>query len=223
MRVFRGISVMNASGIVQQRTAHDFDRPLHVVSDRRKRKHASEEPKFMGGFFWTQLTSALRNSLVEMVRKEVAPARKIARGEKQSHDEEKLQRREEALQRQLINAVEKYAAALELFDQWSTQRVKTAAELNQALADLSEPEQLAELRRQIEMRIVGCGWTQFQTKWSFFANERTHTIAKLRSMLVDDILPHEKALNRMKKLPVQAAPPQLKSHACPQGPRYKGR
>ena len=38
MRFFRGISVLNASGIVQQRAAHDFDRPLHVVSDRRKRK-----------------------------------------------------------------------------------------------------------------------------------------------------------------------------------------
>jgi hypothetical protein len=38
MRTYRGISVLNTSGIVQQRTAHDFDRPLNVVSDRRKRK-----------------------------------------------------------------------------------------------------------------------------------------------------------------------------------------
>eukprot|EP00966_Prymnesium_polylepis_P257566 5950260-Prymnesium_polylepis.1 len=30
MRTFRGISVLNASGIVQQRAAHDFDRPLHI-------------------------------------------------------------------------------------------------------------------------------------------------------------------------------------------------
>ena len=41
MRYFRGISVHNASGIVQQRAAHDFDRPSNVVSDRRKRKTPS--------------------------------------------------------------------------------------------------------------------------------------------------------------------------------------
>ena len=40
MRTYRNISVLNTSGIVQQRTAHDFDRPLNVVSDRRKRKVA---------------------------------------------------------------------------------------------------------------------------------------------------------------------------------------
>eukprot|EP00966_Prymnesium_polylepis_P125508 2901719-Prymnesium_polylepis.2 len=45
MRTFRGISdsVLNASGIVQhERAAHDFDRLLHVVSDRRKRKATAE-------------------------------------------------------------------------------------------------------------------------------------------------------------------------------------
>ena len=32
-----------SSGIVQQRTAHDFDRPLNVLSDRRKRKASADE------------------------------------------------------------------------------------------------------------------------------------------------------------------------------------
>ena len=54
MRTYRGISVFNASGIVQQRSAHDFDRPSRVVSDRRKRKQTAEPPpEFTGGFFWT--------------------------------------------------------------------------------------------------------------------------------------------------------------------------
>ena len=68
MRFFRGISVLNASGIVQQRTAHDFDHPLLIVSDRRKRKTAGAEPESdkrqEAGFFWSVLNDALRSSLV---------------------------------------------------------------------------------------------------------------------------------------------------------------
>jgi len=52
MRKFRGISVFNASGIVQQQSAHDFERPTRVLSDRRKRKATDPPPAFVGGFFW---------------------------------------------------------------------------------------------------------------------------------------------------------------------------
>ena len=76
---------------------------------------------------------------------------------------------------------------------------------------MSELQQLAELRRQIEMRTLGCGWTQFETKWGFFSDERKHTIESLKRMLLDDILPYEIALRRKKKLPTEAAPPQLKT------------
>ena len=37
---------------------------------------------------------------------------------------------------------------------------------------MSTTAQLAELRRQIEMRTVGLGWRQFETKWSFFQEEK---------------------------------------------------
>jgi hypothetical protein len=120
MRTYRNIGVINVSGIVQQRTAHDFDRPLCIVSDRRKRK-ASAEAQIeaetqQAGFFWAVLTPELREALVEWARHEVSAARSKAREEKRSHDEEKLARREESLQRQLNTAVDKYAAALELYD-----------------------------------------------------------------------------------------------------------
>ena len=87
------------------------------------------------------------------------------------------------------------------------QGVKTAAELERALGGKSEPEQLAELRRQIEMRTVGCGWTQFETKWGFFSDERSHKIEDLKRMLLDDILPYEIGLRRLKKLPTEARRP----------------
>ena len=112
MRFFRGISVLNASGIVQQRTAHDFDRPLLIVSDRRKRKADEEEsPRQPIGCFWA-LTPALRHALIGMVRKELPNARKVGREQKRSHDEEKLARREEAVLKLLNATVERYAAAL---------------------------------------------------------------------------------------------------------------
>ena len=65
-RTYRNISVLNASGVVQQRAAHDFDRPLHVVSDKRKRKAAPEEAAAAEaprpGFFW-RLSRERRRSL----------------------------------------------------------------------------------------------------------------------------------------------------------------
>eukprot|EP00966_Prymnesium_polylepis_P176107 4076282-Prymnesium_polylepis.1 len=121
MRTFRHISVVNASGIVQQRTAHDFDQPLTIISDRRKRKATTPEPeKQEPGFFW-RLEKRFRDVLVEVARREAPAARKAAARDKRSHDQEKLARREEALQRQLNAAVDKYAAALELYDAWKAQ------------------------------------------------------------------------------------------------------
>ena len=57
MRTYRGVSVLNTSGIVQQRSAHDFDRPLKVLSDRRKRKRGGETVPVPDGFFWSGITS----------------------------------------------------------------------------------------------------------------------------------------------------------------------
>ena len=161
------------------------------------------------GFFW-RLAAPMRGSLVAVTRHELPASLKEGRAEKLSHDQEKLQRREEAVVRQLNAAVDRYAAALELFDQWVTQGVKDRRELEAALCGKSHNEQLAELRRQIEMRTLGCGWTQFATKFTFLADQKDHTTEQLRRLLLDDILPYEIALRRTKKLPTAAAPPQTK-------------
>ena len=140
-------------------------------------------------------------------------ALKVGRAEKQGHDEEKLARREEAVQRLLNATVERYAAALELYDAWRAQGVRDATTLDAALADKSDNERLAELRRQIEMRTVGLGWTEFETKWGFLSDEKRQKEADLRRVLIDDILPHERTQRRLKKLPAAAVPPQLKPRA----------
>ena len=205
----------SASGIVQQRTAHDFDREILIVSDRQKRKAPSEEPpRKTVGLFWA-LATDLRNSLIEMAHRELPNALKVGRKEKQGHDQEKLLRREEAVQKLLNATVERYAAAIELYDQWRApgQAVRSAAALDKALDGLSESEQLAELRRQIEMRTVALGWTEFATKWGYYADERKHKLKDLRRILVEDILSHEVTMRWLKKLPAAAVPPQLKPRA----------
>ena len=218
-RSSRGISCFNTSGIVVQRNAHDFDWPLNIKSDRRKRKATpegqAEAEAQQPGFFW-QLSRELRRSLVRMALRNVKGAAAEARADREAHDAEKLARREEAVQHQLKLAVNRYAEALELFSAWKTQGVKDNDELKAALRGKSEPEKVAELRRQIEMRTLGLGWTQFETRWGFFADERQHKIKDLTKMLLDDILPHEMALRTKKKLPKVAAPPQTKAHALKQ-------
>eukprot|EP00966_Prymnesium_polylepis_P136876 3162791-Prymnesium_polylepis.1 len=211
MRTHRHISIINAAGIVQQRGAGDFDRPLPIVSDRRKRKATTPEPTQQLGFFW-RLSAPLRAALVRVARSELPKALKVGRAERRSHDEEKLKRREESLNKQLGILVERYAEAKELYDQWCSQGIADKKVLTARLKELSMPQQIRELRRQIEMRTLGLGWTQFSTKWGFFSDETQHTWQKLHTMLVDDIFPHELALRRRKQLPTEAAPPQLKSH-----------
>ena len=165
MRTFRGISVLNASGIVEQRNAHDFDRAVLIMSDRRKRK--VEREKAVEGFFW-RLSKEARHSLLSTARRLAPGERSAARADKEAHNAEKLARREEAVQRQLRAAIEKYAEALELFDEWRASVVvdgkplDTAAlkkALEAALRGKSTTEKLAVLRRWIEMRTKGLGMT----------------------------------------------------------------
>ena len=59
------------------------------------------------------------------------------------------------------------------------------------------------------MQTVGLGWHEFETKWGFLADERQHTLENFRRVLLEDILPHEASMRRLKKLPAAAAPPQL--------------
>ena len=102
------------------------------------------------------------------------------------------------------------AEALDLYVAWKAQGVSDAAELAKRLRGKSETEKIKELRFQIEMRTVGLGWTQFDTKWGYYSDGRQHKIEELKKMLLEDILPHEKAQRRLRKLPAAAAPPQLK-------------
>ena len=174
------------SGMAQQMRNHDFDRPPAIVSDRRKRKH--EQAPHVGGFFYTGLTVELQESLVEYVRHAAADARDAGRQALVAQDAEKLARREERVITLLNKHIEQYAYAMELFEAWEEeggQRVRSCAAIKVALLDANgrqkpESQQLEWLRYQIEMRVLGLGWTQYATRWSSSKDSRIGTVAHLQ-------------------------------------------
>ena len=112
------------SGLIQQGRNGDFDMPLNVAHDRRHAKVRDVEPEDRGGYFWTGLTDALRASLVSAARHEAENARVDGRIALKEHGAAKLARREERVIELLNAAVDQYAYALELFEQWKTQGAK---------------------------------------------------------------------------------------------------
>ena len=218
MRMYRYTTVENLSGVSQQMVNQDFWRLLPVDSDRgRKRKETGDEEAQRGGFYHSGLTPELQQSLVDYVRHAAEGARRDGRVALQEQEAEKLSRREERVITLLNKAVEHYAYAKECFEAWQMQRAKTKEQVAAALLDGNgkakpEAQQLEYLRYQIEMRVLGCGWTQYATRWSSKADSRIGTVAHLQTLL-EEILLEEKARGRFtagtdRGLPTEAAPPQ---------------
>ena len=178
---------------------------------RRKRKHDVVNAEPHGGFFWTGLSDRLRDSLVEFARRSLNGARRDGRLALAALDAAKLARREERVTALLNAAVEHYAYSLELFDAWQQQRAKSGREIEAVIKDKPEAQQLEFLRKQIEMRVLGLGWDKYSTRWSSNADERVGTVAHLKALLVNEIIPEETALERLNDLPTEAAPPHHKA------------
>jgi hypothetical protein len=230
MRMFRYSTAENISGMAQQMRNHDLERPVYVNSDRRKRVHEDSEQSEQqhGGFFYFGLTDELRASLVEYSRKAAIGARAEGHEALKEQEEEKLARREERVQALLNRAVEQYAYAKELYAAWAQEggkRAHSKAEVLKALKtdkgyDKPEAQKLEYLRNQIEMRVLGLGWTQYGTRWSSKADERVGTVAHLHELL-DEIIDEERMRSRFtagtaKGLPKEACPPQQTWSAGPQ-------
>ena len=102
--------------------------------------------------------------------------------ELKEHDDAKLLRREERLTTLLHSAVDNYVYAIELFDAWTASRAKSKTEVQQVLRGKPEAQQLEYLRKQIEMRVLGLGWTQFATRWSCNKDARIGTVKHLTEL-----------------------------------------
>ena len=124
--------------------------------------------------------------------------------------------------------MERYAYAKELFAAWAApggQRATSALQVVKALHDgkpvpnyphgrpKPEAQQLEFLRYQIEMRVLGLGWSEYATRWSSAADSRIGTVAHLTKLL-EELIKEETARKRfppdsVSGLPTEAAPPQL--------------
>jgi hypothetical protein len=162
------------------------------------------------GFYYRGLSEPLRESLVEMARLDADAARKEGRQAMQEFGEHKLRSREDRLQEALDRVVEKYARAKELFTAWQQQRAESIEEVDAWMVERPEVQKLEFLRKQIEMRVLGCGWTQYETAWSSSSDSSIGTVEHLRGVL-EEIIIEERSLKRLKRLPKEAAPPQFLS------------
>ena len=196
--IFRGTSVENLSGLAQQMRNHDFER--------------------LTGFFHRGLSEQLQESLVSFAMHEAPRARKAGHADLVVHDMAKLARREDRVILLLNAAVADYAYAKELFNGWlGTTDAKTGklvreaaqskAEVDRFLKDKPESEKLLYLRRQIEMRVIGLGWSEFATRWSSGKDANVGSSSHLRAHLFE-ILVHEMTARRLNELPTEAALPQ---------------
>ena len=204
-RTYRNTKVENMSCMVQQSRNKDFELPPNVAHDRRKSKSARTEQQHTG--FYHIMRPELQHALVDAVVSELPFALQAGRVALADHDQAKINRRGDRRQHLLEKAVEQYAYSIELFEQWQTQGVNTAEDVNKMLRGKSEAQQLEDLRLQIEMRVLGLGWSQFSTRWSSKQDSSIGTVSHLKQLLVGEILPEEKTMRRLKKLPTEAAPP----------------
>ena len=83
-----------------------------------------------------------------------------------------------------------------------------------------EAPQKAYLREQIEMRVLGCGWDKYETRWSSNKNAKIGTVEHLTTLL-EEIFVDELARARFppgteRGLPTEAAPPQHRARAVSQ-------
>ena len=104
--------------------------------------------------------------------------------------------------------VEKQAYAQELFAAWLQQRAQSIEEVDAYMVDRPEAQNLEFLRKQVEMRVLGCGMAQYATRWSSSSDVRVGTVEHLRELL-DEIITEEMSLKRLKRLPKEAAQPQF--------------
>jgi hypothetical protein len=160
--------------------------------------------------YFTTLDPRMQEAIIEVARKDRVKAIAQAKIDMQEQLAYKQFRRQENLDKLLKATIERYANGLELFTAWRAHGVRDwGAAGAKLLAAGSEAEKLLFLRNEIEMRLIGLGWTQFETRWSSSSDETVGTVDNL-SGLLKDILAHETAERRLNNLPKEAAPPPLR-------------
>ena len=211
LRCFRSIGVDAAAAVAQQMRMHHFDAASAVQRSGR----GSPEERQLGYFH--ALPDAMKESLVEWARRARAGSRNVERADKLEQAEYHRVRREQNLQEQQDKLVNVYTTAVKRFHAYERSGVRDKQAVAARLAEMVHPDgapkvapQKAYLKEQIEMRVLGLGWTQFATAWSSAKDAHVGTVVHLQKLL-EDILIYEMAQRRLQRIPTEAAPPEMKA------------
>ena len=105
-----------------------------------------------------------------------------------------------------------YTTAVKRFHAFGISGAKSKEEVTRRLAEMVHPDgspkvapQKAYLKEQIEMRVLGLGWTQFATAWSSGKDAHVGTVAHLQKLL-EEILIYEISQRRLQRIPAQRRP-----------------
>ena len=130
-------------------------------------------------------------------------------------------------QLELDALVKQYALALSFFKKWKSRGVADASTMRMALAAIASSDdvtavtdaaarkrkasqlQLNYLRLQIEMRVIGLGFSEFKLAWSSGKDEHIGTVADLTALL-EEILMEEHDRDCARELPEAAVVPVMK-------------
>ena len=157
-------------------------------------------------------------ALVELARTSVREMRAVDRADHAEHDAYVELKRKSNSQLELDALVKQYALALSFFKKWKSRGVESAAAMRTKLGEIAEAEsdtrkatqaQLDYLRLQIEMRVVGLGFSEFKTPWSSGKDEHVGTVADLTELL-KKILKEEHEREACGELPEVAVVPVMK-------------
>jgi hypothetical protein len=183
-RMFGTIAVENVSGVAQQMRSKDFAIGNLVRSDRRKKKDDGESQptaeEVNVGYFQAQ------DRAHEGGDRRDGPqgARRVARGGKGRHagaagvQEQEARREPCQIAQRHGRALRQRPRALRCVE--GSRRAQHVAAVQRALGKESNTAgELKYLRNEIEMRVFGLGWSQFETRWSSSSDEAVGTVEYL--------------------------------------------
>jgi hypothetical protein len=158
------------------------------------------------------------DALVELARTIEREMRTVDRQDHRELDEYHALRRKTNSQLELDALIKQYALALSFFDRWKQRGVESVSAMEAALAEIaeSEPEprrrsqlQLDYLREQIEMRVIGLGFSEFKPAWSSSKDAEVGTVSDLTELL-HEILLEERTRDACRELPEAAVVPVMR-------------
>jgi len=138
-----------------------------ATADRRDDDNSSDgeaPPSIRDGAFHG-LNLNMKISLIEFSRCDYEESRRLAGEAQQRHDDYYQKKRDANRDKSMQRLAELHQKATEFFEE-SEQRRRSITDVKKDLKGLSDPQQIAYLKKAIQIRVVGYGWSDLHVPWS---------------------------------------------------------